>query len=334
MIDEIIRTMQDYKNIKIQEELADGELDVVVNPDSLVQRVLDRRKSLREGIRLPWADFQKDTCDFKLHKGTLNMVGGYTGHGKSTLTSQMALYAMRQGHKVGIASLEMFPEDVLEQFCEMAQLQAHPKRDYLEAFSSWARGKLFLYDRIDSIKPEEAIQMSIAFAKFCGCNLIVIDALMMIQGVSGDNVIEQEFSQTLSQVAKKFEVAILLVHHVRKPSSFDGESKVPGKYEFLGSSHLANIAASIMVVWHDKLQAEKRAKYEVTMRRGGYVDTEDYDPLDPDMVFKVVKNRYGRYEGAVQLWQHTNCRAFCSDESRMLKPLSFGDMGAEIRGVI
>ena len=40
------------------------------------------------------------------------------------------------------------------------------------------------------------------------------------------------------------------------------------------------------------------------MRRGGYVDTEDYDPLDPDMVFKVVKNRYGRYEGAVQLWQH------------------------------
>ena len=30
----------------------------------------------------------------------------------------------------------------------------------------------------------------------------------------------------------------------------------------------------------------------------------------------------------------TNCRAFCSDESRMLKPLSFGDMGAEIRGVI
>ena len=231
MIDEIIRTMQDYKNIKIQEELADGELDVVVNPDSLVQRVLDRRKSLREGIRLPWADFQKDTCDFKLHKGTLNMVGGYTGHGKSTLTSQMALYAMRQGHKVGIASLEMFPEDVLEQFCEMAQLQAHPKRDYLEAFSSWARGKLFLYDRIDSIKPEEAIQMSIAFAKFCGCNLIVIDALMMIQGVSGDNVIEQEFSQTLSQVAKNSRLRYYLSIMLGSPVLLTGRVK-SGKYEF------------------------------------------------------------------------------------------------------
>ena len=57
----------------------------------------------------------------------------------------------------------------------------------------------------------------IALAKYCGCKLIVLDSLMMINGVSGDTAIEQRFSQTLATVARKFDTCILLVHHVRKP---------------------------------------------------------------------------------------------------------------------
>lgn len=334
-MNEVITQLADYRNIDIQEELADAELDDVVDPDSLVDRVMARRESLAKGIRLPFAKMQEESCEFALHKGTLNMIGGYSGHGKSTITSQIGLRAMRVGKKVGVASLEMFPEDVLEQYAEMAQLQKQPNKQYLEQFSAWAKGKLYLYDRMDSITPEECIQMTIAFAKYCGCDLIIIDALMMIQGVSGDNQVEQEFSQTLAQVAKKFGVAVLMVHHVRKPSSFDGESKVPGKYEFLGSSHLANIAASIMVVWHDKAQQEMRADDE--MRRSmdpPGMPNPDYNPNNPDMVFKVVKNRYGRYEGAIKLWQHDHCRAFCSDDFRQLTPISHKEMGTSLQAVI
>ena len=56
---------------------------------------------------------------------------------------------------------------------------------------------------MDAITPEEAVQMVIALSKYCGCDLIVLDALMMM-GVCGDTVVEQQFTQTLAAVAKRF----------------------------------------------------------------------------------------------------------------------------------
>ena len=107
------------------------------------------------------------------------MIGGYTGHFKSTIASQIALRALRKNIKVGVASLELFAEDVLEHLTEIANCKTAPL-NYVEAFAEWANEKLFIYDRMESIDPEEAVQMCIALAKYCGCKLIVLDSLMMI----------------------------------------------------------------------------------------------------------------------------------------------------------
>ena len=315
----------DFRDIDVNEVLADCELNDMVGPLDLVDRLMERRTAMQKGIKLPFEKL-KDT-DFMLHKGSLNLIGGYTGHFKSTISSQIGLRALRTNHRVGIASLELFAEDVLEHYCEIAACQPRPNLEYVQAFADWAKEKLFIYDRMDSIEPNEAIQMVIAFAKYCGCDLIVLDALMMM-GVCGDPLVEQQFTQTLAAVAKRFGTTILLVHHVRKPSGFDGEDKMPGKYDFIGSSHLANIAASIMLVWHDKQQAEKRAQSDL-----GVYDP-DYNPNQHDMVFRVAKNRYGRYEGSVRLWQHDNCRGFTSDEHRKITAFSIQQLGGTIRAVI
>ena len=317
--------MPDFRNIDVQAELAEGELSDVVGPDDLVERLLLRRTKMAEGIKLPFEKLAQ--TDFMLHAGSLNLLGGYSGHFKSTISTQIGLRALRCGYKVGIASLELFAEDVLEQYAEMALTGYQPEEEYVRAFATWATSKLFIYDRMDTITPEESVQMCVAFAKHCGCDLIVLDALMMM-GVCGDVQTEQQFTQTLAAVAKRFKVTILLVHHVRKPSGMEGEEKIPGKYDFLGSSMLVNICSTCMLVWHDKVQAEKRSQEELG------VSDPDYNPNQHDMIFKVAKNRYGRYEGSLRLWQSDSCRGFVSNDSRRMTPFSMQQLTGSIKAVI
>lgn len=309
----------DFRDINVNEELAEGETTDMLSSNDLVKRVQLRRESLGSGIKLPWG---KTEGLVHLRPGEMSMLGGYSGHFKSTVSAQIGLGTLLQGYNVGTASLELLAEDLLEQYAEMAACSEMPPMDWVARVADWANGKLHIYDRVDAIKPEEAIQMVIAFAKYKNCKLIILDALMMM-GVCDDNERERDFTQTLAAVAKKFQIHVLLVHHVRKPANGGGEHIIPGKYDFIGSSHLVNIASTLMFAWHDKKKAAKMRLIE----QG--VEVEDFDDGSPDMVLKVAKQRYAKFEGSFGLWQHKNCRSFCGNSARVMRPL---DM-PELKGV-
>ena len=65
--------MDDFKNIDIQEELADMEAPDMRSAGDLLERTLDRRDELDEGIDLPWS---KMHGYFWLRKGELVLLGG------------------------------------------------------------------------------------------------------------------------------------------------------------------------------------------------------------------------------------------------------------------
>ena len=44
---------------------------------------------------------------------------------------------------------------------------------------------------------------------------------------------------------------MIIVHHVRKASGDRGERHIPNKADLLGSSHLVNAAASVLLLWKD-----------------------------------------------------------------------------------
>lgn len=303
--------MIDFRNINVNEELSAGEAGSMLGPSDLVERVAQRRSSKDNGIRLPWS---KLDGLFLLRPGEMVLIGGYSGHFKSTITSQIGLSAILQGFTVGVASLELMAEDLIDHYSSIAATRDEPPIPFVNDFASWASGKLHIYDRVDAIRPDEAIQMVIAFAKYKSCDLVVLDALMMM-GVCDDLEREREFTQTLAAVAKKFGICVLLVHHVRKPMGEQGEQKIPGKYDFIGSSHLANISSSIVIIWHDKKKAAKARLIE----QGIQVD--DFDDDKADLVIKVAKQRHAKYEGAIGLWQAKNCRAFCSTKQRLIRPV-------------
>jgi twinkle protein len=297
----------DHKSINVAQALADRSLDNIVDPSGLYHRVLERRSHIDTGIKTPWS---KLDGLFAMRPGELILFGGYSGSFKSTAANAMAVSALEQGYRVGIASLEMPAEDVLETMAEIGAANRRPPSAWLADFTKWADDRLFIYDRLDSISPVEALQMTICMRAFLGCDLIIIDCLFMC-GVADDLEAEKKFSQQLSAIAKTYKCSIILVHHMRKPSGIESEDKLPNRYSFIGSSHLVNVASSIVICWANK-------KKLWCMNAGHPVDDEEDGP---DIKINVAKQRNSQYEGVCGLYIKDKARVFCPTPDRVYKPV-------------
>ena len=292
----------DFSNVDIQEELAPIEGTEFVTWADVSKAVRHRRANPIKTIKTP---FQKMAGEFEYSVGGYHLIGGYSGHGKSTYALQCLLYAA-QDHKVAIASLEMTPDSIGELTYSLASGVQRCDEIYEEKIDAWLEDRVMFYDRIDSIAPDEAIQAIIHAAK-CGCTLILLDCLFMIEGVCQDPEKEAAFTKTLAVVGKKFNVAILLVHHMRKPAG--DESHVPSKSGFIGSSHMVNASLSCSILWRDFEVIEAR-------QRG----IGNVDESVPDVKLKIDKNRFFPSHATYALYEHKS-RALCESSVRRVKRL-------------
>jgi replicative DNA helicase len=300
-----------FASLDVVEELSFASLDRITAPGDLVDRAMERREGANSGIPMPWSKLDNL---FRLRPGELVLLGGYSGHGKSAVANQLALHAADKGYKVGIASLELPAEYVFDQMAGVAGCVKEPHEHWMRRFGYWANDKIFFYDKVDSISPNEALQMIIGLRKFHGCDLIVLDALMMVAGMGDDLEAEKLFTQRLAEVCKAFDVCVLLVAHMRKPSGGEGEMKTPNKFDFLGSSNILNVASSAILIHDNKEKAYAKSNgFEV-------------DDSVGDTRFIVAKQRYAPYEGVTHLYKHESCRALCNNKQRMYRPI---DIGAE-----
>lgn len=300
--------MIDFRSIDVAKRLAPLAHAEIVSPADHKDRYDEwRNKQDEGGIAMPW---EKLSGLFDLKPGTLTMLAGYSGHFKSTISAQMILSSMRQGKRVGLASLELELPQIMDQLIDIASATGNPSEEWRTEFFEWTRDKLFVYDRVDAIRPEDATAMTFAFSDM-GCDMVVIDALMMC-GLEGENYgAEKDFTQVIQAIAKSEQLVVLLVHHARKPATQGGEATPPNKYETMGSSNLVNICNNVLMCWHDK---EKAARVN---------NGAEFDDDEPCLKLWVAKHRGGKYEGRVGLWQHEKSRAFCSDSRRRLRPVDF-----------
>ena len=298
----------DHKAIDVAQSLADRALDNIVGADDLYDRVLERRSHVDTGILTPWSKLEGR---FAMRPGELILFGGYSGSFKSTAANAMAVSALQQGYRVGICSLEMPAEDVVESMCEIAAANRRPPEEWLKEFTEWCSDRLFIYDRLDTISPTEALQMSICMRAFLGCDLIIIDCLFMC-GVADDLEAEKKFSQQLSAIAKTYKCAIVICHHMRKPSEgHGGEDKLPNRYSFIGSSHLVNVASSIVIIWVNKKKLWLK-------NQGHPIDDEEDGPC---LKINVAKQRNAEYEGVCGLYLKEKARVFCPTPDRKYAPV-------------
>ena len=295
----------DFSNLKVHEELSDRSVDNVAFPRELVTRAMRAREKATEGIQPPWS---KLSGNFALRPGELVLAGGPSGHGKSAMINQWALHAAATGHRTGIISLELPAEFCFDQLAGFSATNDKPPESYLREFAEWMDDKLYLYDKVDVMQPHECLQAAIGMRKFFGCELIVIDCLFMVS-LADDLEAERSFSQSLAAIAKSFGVCIVLIHHFRKGQGRDGEEKLGTKNDFIGSSHLVNVASSVIIIFeHKKLTAQRR-------------EGEDPDPAAPDVLISIAKQRYHRYEGVTGYYLHKKVRLLCNSMTRQYRPI-------------
>ena len=105
--------------IDFSQYLRETDVQVKVKPASSYKQALkDRLRGRREQrlVYLPW-DKTRESFDFR--KGEVTIWAGMNGHGKSLVTSQVALSLMGQGEKVVIASFELKPVVTMQRLARM-----------------------------------------------------------------------------------------------------------------------------------------------------------------------------------------------------------------------
>jgi RecA-family ATPase len=278
-------------------------LDKFRDPSSIVDEVIEERENPIQGISSPWSKLP-----WEIPMTGITLFGGYSGHSKSTLINQWCLHACATGHKVAIASLELTNANLYEILASQSACVASPPDSYLKEFAAWADGKLHIVDSHDVLKPEEVLEMVKDSKRLLGCSMFVLDCLYQVD-LGDDLSLEKQFFQQLSATARDYEMAVVVVHHARKPSGPDGESKPPGKESFIGSSHLVNAAAAVLVIHEDKKKA--------AAKRAG----EEVDDSFGDFSLSVLKSRFSPWEGRISLYKHNSARLLCNSRARQYKPI-------------
>lgn len=253
---------------------------------------------LLSGDSLSFLGEKSESIEFR--KGELTVVAGASGHGKSALMGQIALDLASQGRKVCILSLEMPPARTLyrmgrqqEGFAVCGRIPQYRETaaDTLEDFLKQIAPYIFLLDRVGSATPKQVFGAMVQAVTKFGCEHIIIDNLMRVCPEYGDkaNEAQKDFIQNLIALAKRFDVHVWLVHHVRKGQS---ETEEINKYSIRGAAAITDNADNVILLCRN---LAKEKKLENEYRR-------DIDESEGDSVLIVDKQRNGDWQGRIQLW--------------------------------
>ena len=103
-------------------------LNKFLDPSHLVDAVMDRRDNPRRDIEAPWSKLHNL---FEIPRQGVTLIGGYSGHQKSTMTNQWALHAAANGHTVCLASLELTADYLFDFLAGQSACKQNMHEEYL-----------------------------------------------------------------------------------------------------------------------------------------------------------------------------------------------------------
>ncbi len=193
--------------------------------------------------------------------GVVTIVTGKSGKGKSTFVGQIITRALNKGDNVFVYSGEMpnylFKAAIDFQIAGPANVVEEDRRNYIKRYVrksakdkivEWYRGKCMLYDRT-MVKDEDTDLLNTIERMIVSQNsrVIVIDNLMTMINktrVKGSKLEAQsEVSNALEDMARFYNVCIILVAHKRKDSGIDDEDMDDS---IRGDSDIVNSAGVII----------------------------------------------------------------------------------------
>jgi len=221
--------------------------------------------------------------------GEVTAWAGYNGHRKSMFTGQVAVDLCFQRERVLICSFEMAPADTLARMARQCFAVERPALLSLEKFNAWSDGRLWLFDHVGRVKPDQLMAVLRYFAEELKGTQVFIDSLMMVCASEESLDEQKQFVTDTVRAAQEFGLHIHLVAHCRKPASGD-EARPPSKYDLRGSAAISDQCHNVVTVWANKPKAQELSKGNMARS------------MEPDALVTVEKQRNGQWEGQVKLW--------------------------------
>jgi twinkle protein len=234
------------------------------------------------GDVLPW-----DRLGFVgFRPGEMTVWAGINGHGKSAITTQIALYWALQGRKSLIASFEMTPKATIKRMLFQAAGSPSPSEEFTRKFFRTLRGKVFLWTPTMRPRADTLIPVIRLCKRKLGIDHAWVDSLQKCVRGDADYDGQKNLVEDLSNLVRELMLHIHLVAHVKK---LEDEFQKPGKFDAKGTSAISDLVDQYITVWRDK-------KRERAIANG-----EDDDGR-PDFLLICDKNRHGGIEGRAGLW--------------------------------
>lgn len=193
--------------------------------------------------------------------GSVNLITGKAGNGKSTLASQFLVEGLNQGYCCFIYSGEL-PDFYVKSWINRQIVGKKELRNSeIDKCNAWYKNRLFVYENNVDLEEEgdtegllETMEEAIIQKS---CKLLLLDNLMTALDDAATNeqlfMAQSNFVGKLAKIAQKYSVIILLVAHPKKNNLGGVNDGVSG------SSNIINKVDTIMS--YDRITNEKDADY-------------------------------------------------------------------------
>lgn len=279
-----IRMLKEHSNnrkyIQIANALQSGRIEdcsfmirkVIEDEEEFIRKInsdntiitLDRVKTINinkaEKIKTGFKGIDDKVLGFVI--GSLNVITGYNGSGKSTIINQMCIAeSLSQGYKVFAYSPELTNSNLKSWLYPTLSINDHfVEREYngfkyrkvgdigTRLIDEWIKDKLYIYsDDSMTSSPKQLIMDMEYLANNKDVRVFIIDNLMKLDLDSGykDRYVGQKhFTNALKEFARKYNVLIHLVAHPKKPQELN-KPKLD-KFDISGSADISNLADYVM----------------------------------------------------------------------------------------
>lgn len=249
--------------------------------------------NLMPGLKLPWPKTQDK---FALRPGEVTLWAGINGHGKTALLGQICALTIPATRWL-IASLEMPIRETIKRLVKHIAGISNPTPEYIEAIMASTDGRLWLYDQIDTVPADNIIAMIHYASTKLSIEHIIIDSLVKCGMAVDDYNAQKRFVDKLCWAAKRHNIHIHLVHHIRKS---EREGKIPDKFDIKGAGEITDLVDNVCIVHRNKDK-------EANIQNGKKVD-----PLLPDTMLIVAKQRHNGFEPHFGFYFHPESGQFIS----------------------
>jgi twinkle protein len=272
-----------------------------------------RTKNSERQTFLPWP---KTVDSFAFRYGEVSLWSGQNGHGKSLMTSQVALSLIGQGERVCVASFEMKPVTTLQRMARMfsgfnpfaPEFQGEQGLQAIESlyedFSGFTTKTLWLYDQMGTAEAEKVIGMVRYCAKELNIKHVMVDNLAKCVRGEDDYNGQKAFVDELCAIAKDYEIHVHLVHHLKKPAN---ENAVPDKHDNKGSGSITDQVDNVFMVWRNKAK-------EDDLKVNGAMAKKASEP-DHYLLCRKQRNYEGSGEGepSIKLWFNRDAQQYIAE---------------------